>query len=265
MKKSFIYQIIIVLLIGAALLTLAPKGNRVYEEYVIKKNNEKTMEKIKESNIIRPSANNEESKIEAENGDKTTTTKENLTTNTSSAEAYLEVQFICQAPLQTEENWTLHEESCEEAALLQAYLYTVGEEMTREEANEKILDMIAWQEENMGGHHDLYSEEMGEFIMGYYELKENQIRIIKNATIEDIKTEIKAGHPVIAPITGEILQNPYYPYPGYHMLTIIGFTEDRIITNDNGTRNGADFSYDIEIFEEAYKDASGDLIILQNL
>lgn len=176
--------------------------------------------------------------------------------------AYLEVQFICQAPLETEENWELHEESCEEAALLMAYLYETGQTTTKEEANETVLDMIAWQEDHFGGHYDLYAEEEKEFATGYYDLDESQVRIIFDATIDDIKNEIDANHPVIVPVTAEILENPYYEYPGYHMLTVIGYTKDKIITNDNGTRRGKDFSYDITIFEEAMKDAGGDILVL---
>lgn len=176
--------------------------------------------------------------------------------------AYLEVPFICQAPLETEANWTLHEESCEEAAFLQAYLYETGQTVSKEEANEIILDMINWQKQNMGGHHDLYAEDMIKFISGYQNIPAEQIILIKNAGIKEIKAAISEGHPVIVPITGEILKNPYYPYPGYHMLTVIGYTEDSIITNDNGTRRGKDFSYKVDIFESAMKDAGGNIIIL---
>lgn len=175
---------------------------------------------------------------------------------------YLKVQFICQAPLETIDNWKFHEESCEEAALLQAYLYETGRTMSKQEANELILNMIEWQKANLGGHHDLYAPEMKKFITGYYKLENSEVEIILDAGIEDIRKNVSAGHPVIAPVTGDILKNPYYPYPGYHMLTVIGYTEDRIITNDNGTRRGADFSYDLETFKKALKDAGGDILIL---
>jgi hypothetical protein len=186
--------------------------------------------------------------------------KKEITENLSAD--YLEVDFICQAPLQTKENWEYHEESCEEAALLQAYLYKTETEMTKQAAHIEILNMINWQIENMGSHRDLYAEEMKEFIVGYYSLDTEKVKIINNATIDDIKTQISLGHPIIAPVTGEILDNPYYPYPGYHMLTIIGYTEDMIITNDNGTKRGKDFSYDIEIFEKALTDTGANIIIL---
>lgn len=176
--------------------------------------------------------------------------------------AYLEVGFICQAPLQTSQNWILHEESCEEAALLQAYLYETSQSVSKEEANTIILDMIEWQKENFAGHFDLHGEKMKEFISKYYNISEDEVEFIRHGEIEDIKRIVAEGHPAIIPVTGEILNNPYYPYPGYHMLTVIGYTKDKIITNDNGTKRGADFSYDTEIFNEAFQDAGGEIFVL---
>ena len=179
------------------------------------------------------------------------------------AKAYIEVPFICQAPLQTEKNWTLHEESCEEAAILQAYLYETGSTMTKAEANIEILDMIDWQNENLGGHFDLYADELKSFIVQYYGINENELIIIYDAKIEDIKEIISSGHPVVVPVTAKYLSNPYYPHPDYHMLTVIGYTEDRIITNDNGTRRGKDFSYTNEEFEKAMNDSGADILYFQ--
>jgi hypothetical protein len=175
---------------------------------------------------------------------------------------YLQVPFICQAPLQTEENWVYHEESCEEAAVLQAYLYETDQSVTKEEANEIILDMIDWQIKHFDGHHDIYADKVKEFIHGYYEIPNEDIEIIYNADLDIIKKYISEGHPVIVPITGNILKNPYYPHPGYHMLVVRGYTKDRIITNDNGTRRGEDFSYDNEVFIEAMNDAGGDIVVI---
>lgn len=176
------------------------------------------------------------------------------------SQSYLEVPFITQAPLQTESNWLLHEESCEEAALLQAYLYETDQKLSKEEANKVILDMIEWQKTNFGEHKDLYAEEMRKFIKGYYGIDS---QISKDINIQQLKNLVSQGHPVIVPITGNILNNPYYPYPGYHMLTVIGYTEDKIITNDNGTKRGKDYSYDTEIFNKAMQDAGADVLTLR--
>jgi len=178
--------------------------------------------------------------------------------------SYLDVPFVCQAPLQTEKNWELHEESCEEAAVLQAYLYETNTTISREEANTEILKMIDWEVENFGAHKDLYADDLKKFINGYYQIPLENIEIIYDATLENIREEISQKHPVIVPIMGDVLKNPYYPYPGYHMLVVTGYTQDKIITNDNGTRRGEDFAYDKNIFMKAMTAAGGDIVIIKN-
>lgn len=176
--------------------------------------------------------------------------------------ALLEVGFICQAPLQTEENWKHHEESCEEAATLQTILYERGETITPQEADQEILAMIEWQEQHFGGHFDLYADQMKEFITQYFWLGEEEVLIIRNTTLKDIQKALDQGHPVIAPTTAGLLNNPYYPEQGYHMLVITGYTTDSLITNDNGTRRGEDFTYKNDIFMSALNDAGGEILIL---
>lgn len=177
--------------------------------------------------------------------------------------AILDVPFICQAPLQTEENWKLHEASCEEAAVLQAYLYETNSQMTKPQANEEILKMIGWEIQAFGEHKDLYADDLKKFIVGYYKIDPSKISIIYNASLEDIKQNIREGHPVIVPIMGETLKNPYYPYPGYHVLVVTGFTKDTVITNDNGTRRGENYEYKNDIFLKAMNEAGGDIVIIK--
>lgn len=242
MKKTVIIIIFAIILVASGGYILQPKIKNYFTNQKINQDNKETMELIDEIIRNKPPANRIETELPAS--------------------SYLEVQFICQAPLETEANWVYHEESCEEAAVLMAYNFRENQTVTKEEANEIILDMIKWQEENLGSHHDLYADELKNFIIGYYGIPESDITIIYDASIEELKKQINMGHPVIVPITGEILKNPYYPYPGYHMLLAIGYTEDRIITNDNGTRRGKDFSYEISVFEAAMKDAGGDIVII---
>ena len=175
---------------------------------------------------------------------------------------YLNVQFICQAPLETAENWELHEESCEEAAFLQALNYQKNQSITKEEANTEILNMITWQEENFGGHYDLYAEDMKKFINQYQGIPLDQIRIINTPTVEDIQKEISNDKVVIAGVTAELLENKFYNYPGYHMLAIIGFDENNFITNDNGTRRGENYIYERTRFMSALIDAENKVIVL---
>jgi uncharacterized protein YvpB len=251
--KKFVILFLILTISGTIIANLPTIKNRLNQQEIEKINEETVKEAIKEGTIIQETT--PEEKLQ-------TPPTPSLKRETNES-GYLNVQFICQAPLQTVENWTYHEESCEEAALLMAYNYETNKTVTKEEANNIILDMIEWEKEHFGAHEDLYAEGMKKFATGYLNLKENEVSIIINAEISDIKNVIDQGHPVIVPITGEILQNPFYPYPGYHMLLVKGYTKDRIITNDNGTKRGEDYSYETEIFEKAMKDAGGDIIILK--
>ena len=137
MKKSsqlklllFLFFIIVILL---GLIWVLPRLSGYFERKKIDRENIKTMELIEkeEDVIVSPTIPNK---------------------------AYLEVPFVCQAPLETEANWVFHEESCEEAALLMAYLYETGQTITKEEANIVILDMIEWQKTNWNGHYDIYAK-----------------------------------------------------------------------------------------------------------
>ena len=84
-------------------------------------------------------------------------------------------------------------------------------------------------------------------------------------TIEDIKREVAAGHPVILPAAGRLLPNPNFRQPGpiYHALIVKGYMRDgRIITNDPGTRNGKDFLYKPEALMNALHEWNSEDILL---
>ena len=254
-RKNNIRKYIVFVAVGIALgagFIGYPKIAAYIERVQIEYENETTMNEILEQQVIDMTIQNIQNLAEEAHA---TVILEN---------AYLDVPFICQAPFQTEASWVHHEESCEEAALLQVKYYLDGvTEVDPQKANDTILDMIKWQEKNFGEHKDLYANDMATFIKDYYELEDDQIEIIYDVEITDIKKMISAGDPIIAPITGDILNNPYYPYPGYHMLTIIGYTPEKIITNDVGTKRGEDYSYDYDVFMKALKDAGGDIILLK--
>jgi hypothetical protein len=241
-----------------------PKVQEYFERVALDKQNEETMAKILTDNALEKTVKNIEDiasgnliEEEMQEPEKPVPLLEN---------AYLKVPFVCQAPLQTEANWKFHEESCEEAALLQVRYYLEGiAEPDKQKANEEILSMIEWEKTNFGSHKDLYANDMKNFIIGYYGYKDEEVEVIYDADIVTIKSAVSQGYPVIAPIMGDVLQNPYYPYPGYHMLAIIGYTPEKIITNDNGTRRGKDFSYSYDKFMKALNAAGGDIIIIKLL
>lgn len=156
-------------------------------------------------------------------------------------EFILKVPFTVQAPFA---NWdATHEEACEEASLimLNHYLnHTLIDSPST--ADKEILDMISW--ENTHNYKvDVTLQQLSEIADKYYGLKSG--RIISDATVDNIKAEIFAGHPLIVPAAGKLLANKNFRNsgPNYHMLVIIGYDQTDFITNDPGTRNGKGFRY----------------------
>lgn len=155
----------------------------------------------------------------------------------------LAIPFQSQAP---HGNWDHpYQEACEEASVILSVNYLRGRTgITKDEMNEKILALVDWQNENWSGHYDLTAERTAEMIEGFYG-KEFKTEIIYDFEWDEVKKALSQGYPVIAPTAGRLLGNPYYTAPGplYHMLVIKGYTSKVIITNDVGTRRGADYQY----------------------
>jgi hypothetical protein len=234
-----------------------PKFKGYIDRIMIEKENDEVITSILNTGIIERTNENVKKTQENEEEDEKTIILEN---------AYLDVPFICQAPFETEENWKYHEESCEEAALLQVHYYLKkNNDVDVKQAHETILDMISWQENNFGRHMNLYANDMKTFITNYYDYTDEEVQIIYNADISDIKKSVSAGYPVIVPIMGNVLKNPYYPEPGYHMLTVTGYTPEHLITNDVGTRRGEDFSYKYDVFMKALEAAGGNILVIKKL
>ena len=65
-------------------------------------------------------------------------------------------------------------------------------------------------------------------------------RIVEAPTVDDIKSELDAGRPVIVPLNGFTLGNKHIPFlataSGYHMFVLIGYDEaaQQFIANDTG-------------------------------
>lgn len=166
--------------------------------------------------------------------------------------ANLKVPFTTQAPLV---NWdALHEEACEEASLIMYKHFLKGTDIESPNTAEKeIQDLVAFEEQN-GYKIDVTVSELNEIAKKYYGIKSG--RIIKNATLDDIKQEIASGRPVIIPAAGKMLQNPNFKNGGpvYHMLVVKGYDKDGFVTNDPGTRKGEYYRYSFDILYNAIHD-----------
>lgn len=167
------------------------------------------------------------------------------------------VPFTSQAPYA---KWDeLHNEACEESALIIAQAWLKNEQLSAEKVEAEILKLVKWQEEQWGGHYDLPSEEVVEMAKEYFQIE--KIRLTYGISLEDIKKEISLGNLVIVPAAGRVLKNPYYRQPGpyYHMLVVVGYNKKEIITNDPGTKRGQGFPYSYQNFYEAIRDWPGPL------
>ncbi|MBU1130700.1 C39 family peptidase [Patescibacteria group bacterium] len=164
----------------------------------------------------------------------------------------LNVPFTPQAPFAVWDE--TFKEACEEAAGLIVHYFYQGKTFTPQIAADEILAMVDWQLNYFGGHFDLTAQQTAEMIKEY--LGYDKVEVVDNPTIDEIKNHLFQQRPVIAPAAGRQLGNPYFRTPGpiYHMLVIKGYTEDKFITNDPGTKRGEDFLYDYQVIMEAMHD-----------
>lgn len=185
-------------------------------------------------------------------------------TTSSIPESYLikNFSFQSQAPYA---NWDeLHDEACEEAALILVYYYLNDKTLSAATMEEQIQKMVSWEIENYGSHKDLTIQETGNLAKSFYSM--SNFKIENDISIEDIKREVANNHPVIIPTAGRLLGNPYFRSPGpvYHMLVVIGYNGNTIIVQDIGTRRGDHYEYNEKILYNAIHDWNGTSDNIQN-
>jgi hypothetical protein len=162
--------------------------------------------------------------------------------------------FQTQAP---DGNWdALHEEACEEASIILVDYFLKGQTLSVDLMNQEIHKLVDWEAINYDGVVDVNVEMAGQMAQANYGLN---YKVIKNSSITELKTQIAAGHPVIVPAAGRLLGNPNFRGigPVYHMIVAIGYDQKNIIVQDIGTRNGNYYSYNQEIFDNAWHDWTG--------
>lgn len=164
----------------------------------------------------------------------------------------LAIPFTSQAPLA---NWdALHEESCEEASMLMSARFLQNRSITdATDAETAIQELVAYNANTLQYPVDTTAAETAKAIEQFYHLN---TELVYNFSWEDVKRALAQGYPVILPAAGRQLGNPYYTAPGplYHMLVIKGYTANKIITNDPGTKRGANYQYSYDTLYNAAHD-----------
>lgn len=154
---------------------------------------------------------------------------------------FLSVPFQPQAP---HGNWGQpYNEACEEAILVMLEYYFRGQELSAETADAEIKRLVNWEVANYGYYEDTNVEQTGRVMEANYG---RRYRVSSDVSIQTIISELHAGHPVVAPVSGRDLGNPHFTGLGpiYHMVLIVGYENGSFITHDPGTRYGAFYRYD---------------------
>lgn len=182
-----------------------------------------------------------------------TNNAENPTT-TLPEQVNLKIPFTSQAPHQ---NWEdPYGEFCEEASALMVVSYIQNQPiLSADDADKKLLAIKDFEEKKFGFHLDTTAEQTAIILREHFNL--TKVELVENPTSLDIKTALADGKAVILPLAGRELGNPYYQQPGplYHMLVVKGYTKNgSFITNDPGTKRGADYIYTESVLMNALHD-----------
>ena len=165
------------------------------------------------------------------------------------------VPFTPQAPFA---DWQdpRQQDGCEEASALMAVRWVRGQELSRQEALNKILDLSDFLENKYGEYRDTSLPDMKDQIFRDY-FDYNDVEVQKDIQIKDIIRELDKGNLVLTPMDGQKLPNPYYtpPGPSRHMIVVRGYNPKKevFITNDPGTRHGELFQYDTRDFYDSIR------------
>lgn len=168
----------------------------------------------------------------------------------------LKVPFVPQAPHKVWDE--IHDDACEEASILMLQAYMNDENLADlDEMERRIQAAVAWQNETYGDFKSTSAARTAEIMREHLGMK--NVRVLPVTDIIDVKRHIAAGRPVILPAAGKLLGNPNFRNGGplYHMLVAKGYTASTVITNDPGTRLGADYAYEDEVLWNAVHDWNG--------
>lgn len=155
------------------------------------------------------------------------------------------VPFASQAPFG---DWSdpRQQDGCEEASAFMAVKWARSETFTPTEARDAIVDMSNWEKTQFGAYEDTSVADTANRLMKTY-LSFTKFTVQQNIGTNDIIAALKNEQIVIVAVNGQKLGNPNFVNGGplRHMLVVTGYdaATDEFVTNDPGTRLGANYRY----------------------
>lgn len=167
-----------------------------------------------------------------------------------------DVPFTVQAPTGV---WdALHGEACEEASVLMVMRYFSDRPFASVDDAERGIQHLVAANAALGFTIDDTAAEVITLLKS--EDSSLSATLLRNPSIDDLKSALSAGSLIIVPAAGRQLGNPYFQNPGpiYHMLVLRGYTNDGyVLTNDPGTKRGGQYAYKWEVLMHAIHDWNG--------
>lgn len=173
----------------------------------------------------------------------------------------LDAPFVSQAPFGQWDD-DRFQDGCEETSSLIAYAWATGFNLTPQSAQDQIIALAQYQQDNFGTYIDTSAQDTADRILrGYFQY--TQIEVVSPASWQDLVQILLNNQLIVAPMDGQTLNNPNFTSPGppRHMLVISGYDADtgEFITQDPGTRLGRNFRYSRENLWQSLRDyPSGD-------
>jgi hypothetical protein len=167
----------------------------------------------------------------------------------------IDMPFASQAPTGS---WDPpYDEACEEASLIIVHHYLEGSALDPSIMDRDINAMVSY-ETSKGLPIDIDMFQLADVARDLYGYTAEVLEG-SDVSIARIEQELAKGNPVIVPLAGQDIGNPYYSGDGppYHVLVIVGYDDRNFTTHDVGTKRGENYVYRKEVIMDAIHDWNG--------
>lgn len=150
--------------------------------------------------------------------------------------------------------------ACEEASIVMVedYYLNRGEvKLPPAEIKRKLTPLFNWEDRIFGSNADTDSKHTNRIISDFSSFEGT---VKENPTLEEIKAELDAGHPLISFHYGYGLKNPHHRFrrggSSYHVMVITGYddTTQEFMINDSELKDGLDYRYPYAIIMDTLHD-----------